>query len=77
MEAYTHTIDMTALPHDIKHQKLFGTLDSLKPGETLKIINDHEPKPLRFRLEAMQKGAFGWEYEQEGPDVWKVVITRN
>ena len=68
---------MTALPHDIKHQKLFGTISSLQSGETLKIINDHDPKPLRFRLEAMQKGAFGWEYEQEGPDVWKVIITKN
>lgn len=77
MEAYTYTIDMTTLPQFEKHQKLFGTLDSLKPGETLKIINDHDPRPLRFRLEAEQKGMFGWEYEQEGPQVWMVVITRN
>ena len=56
MEETTYTVDMIALPHEEKHQKLFGTINALKPGETLKIINDHDPKPLQFRLEAIQKG---------------------
>ncbi len=77
MKEYTHTIDMTALPQFEKHQKLFGTIDSLKSGETLKIINDHDPKPLKYKLEIEQKGMFAWEYEQEGPHIWMVVITRN
>jgi uncharacterized protein (DUF2249 family) len=73
----TYTVDMITLPHDIKHQKLFGTIGSMQSGETLLIINDHDPRPLYFRLNGQQPGAFGWEYEQEGPDVWKVIVTRN
>ncbi len=77
MEENTYTIDMTTLSHEIKHQKLFGTIESMKSGETLKIINDHNPAPLRFRLEAGQPGMFGWKYEQEGPEQWVVIISRN
>ena len=77
MEETTYTVDMISLPHEVKHQKLFGTIGSMQPGETLKIINDHDPKPLQFRLQAQGEGMFGWEYEQEGPEVWKVIVTRN
>jgi len=77
MEVYTYDLDLTKMDHVEKHQKLFGTIASLKSGETLRIINDHDPRPLRFRLEAEQKGAFGWQYEQEGPEKWIVVISRN
>lgn len=77
MAEYTHTLDLPTMSHEEKHQKLFGTLDSLKPGETLKIINDHDPKPLRFRLEAQEKGGYGWEYQLEGPERWIIIITRN
>lgn len=77
MGTYTYDLDLTVMGHDEKHQKLFGTIASLKSGQTLRITNDHDPKPLRFRLEAAEKGAFGWEYEQEGPERWIVVISRN
>ena len=48
----------------------------MKSGETLKITNDHDPKPLRYQFEAEYKGQFEWEYEQSGPKDWIVNIKR-
>ena len=45
-------------------------------GETLKIINDHDPRPLRYRFATMCEGEFQWEYEQEGKIDWVVKIKR-
>ena len=59
-----------------RHELIFQTWDSLKPGETLKIINDHDPKPLRYQFEAEYKGQYQWEYEQEGPKDWMVKILK-
>jgi uncharacterized protein (DUF2249 family) len=42
----------------------------------MKIINDHDPKPLRYQFEAEQSGKFAWEYEQQGPVDWIVNIKR-
>lgn len=45
-------------------------------GQSLRIINDHDPKPLCYQFEAEQKGRFEWEYEQRGPKDWIVKIKR-
>jgi uncharacterized protein (DUF2249 family) len=42
----------------------------------MEIINDHDPRPLRYQFEAEQSGTFEWEYEQEGPVDWIVNIKR-
>jgi len=39
-------------------------------------VNDHDPKPLRYQLAAERPNLFGWTYEAEGPDVWRVRIER-
>lgn len=77
MNVCTYDLNLTTMSHETKHQKLFGTIASLKSGETLRITNDHDPKPLRHRLEAKKEGTFGWEYVQEGPETWIILISRN
>jgi uncharacterized protein (DUF2249 family) len=42
----------------------------------LRIINDHDPKPLHYQFEAEQKGKYEWEYEKQGPSDWIVKIKR-
>jgi uncharacterized protein (DUF2249 family) len=69
-------LDLRPMPPFERHEKIFQTWDTLKAGEILRIINDHDPKPLRYQFEAEQKGKFDWEYEQEGPKDWIVNIKR-
>jgi uncharacterized protein (DUF2249 family) len=46
--------------------------------ESFIIINDHDPKPLRYQMAAMHgKESFSWDYIEEGPKVWKVHIGKN
>ena len=59
-----------------RHEKIFEKWDALKPGETLKIINDHDPKPLHYQFEAEYKNHYEWEYEQQGPKDWVVKIKK-
>lgn len=65
----------TIMPFE-RHELIFQKWDAVKPGETLKIINDHDPKPLRYQFEVEYKGQYEWEYEQSGPKDWIVKIKR-
>ena len=76
MNAKIEILDLRPLPPRERHAKIFETWNRLESGETMKIINDHDPKPLRYQFEAEQSGKFDWEYEQEGPADWIVKIKR-
>lgn len=69
-------LDLRAIPVWERHDKIFEQWEGLKKGETLKIINDHDPKPLHYQFEAEHKGQYEWEYEQSGPRDWIVNIKR-
>lgn len=62
-------------PRD-RHPMIFNTFDNLKQGESFELINDHAPKPLYYQFMHEREGLFGWEYLEEGPEVWRVRITR-
>ena len=59
-----------------RHPKIFDTFDSLQPGDKMILINDHDPKPLKYQLEAERTGQLEWEYILTGPEVWKVEILK-
>jgi uncharacterized protein (DUF2249 family) len=42
----------------------------------LQITNDHDPRPLRFELEADFPGAYKWDYLEQGPEIWRVAIRK-
>lgn len=69
-------LDVRMIPPRDKHPSIFRAFDSLAIGETLLLVNDHDPRPLRYQLAAEQPDTFDWVYEAEGPDVWRVRITR-
>lgn len=70
------SVDVRELPPRQRHPLIFAALDRMVHGETLELVNDHDPKPLYYQISAERSGQFGWEYLQEGPDVWKVQITK-
>ncbi|HZV50727.1 MAG TPA: DUF2249 domain-containing protein [Candidatus Dormibacteraeota bacterium] len=69
-------LDVRSIPPPRRHQLIFGLLDRLPRGEALVLVNDHDPLPLRYQLEATRENAYGWEYLEEGPRTWRVRITR-
>jgi len=69
-------LDVRAIPPRDKHPTIFATFAALEPGESFVLVNDHDPKPLRYQMEAELAGEFGWEYLEQGPEVWRVAISR-
>lgn len=59
-----------------RHPKIFNTFDGLRAGEMMVLINDHDPKPLKYQLEAERPGQMEWKYIEQGPDIWKVEIIK-
>lgn len=59
-----------------RHPLIFKTFDELNKGEAFILINDHDPKPLQYQFMHEREGAFAWDYLQQGPDEWKVKITK-
>jgi uncharacterized protein (DUF2249 family) len=72
----TTTLDVRELPRRDRHPTIFSTFDALRPGESLELVNDHDPKPLRHQFEARLPGTFTWEYLEEGPEAWRVRIDK-
>ncbi len=70
------TLDLRAMPLVEWYEKILQIWNNLKPGEMLKVINNHDPRPLRYHFAAEQAGNFKWEYEQEGPVDLIVKIKR-
>lgn len=69
-------IDVRELAPQERHAKIFGSFDELLPGEALQIVNDHDPLPLRRQLDSRSPGQFQWAYLQQGPDQWRVLISK-
>lgn len=69
------TIDVREMPPRERHPAIFELLDRLQPGETLRLVNDHDPMPLRYQLDATRPGQLRWEYVAQGPEVWEVHLT--
>jgi len=69
-------IDVRALACEQRHALIFSTFAGLADGKALELVNDHDPKPLRNVFQAQYPGKFGWEYLEQGPDTWRVAITR-
>ena len=72
----TAELDVRTLPPGERHEIIFSRLDDLAVGEALVILNDHDPKPLRYQSEALWPGRYEWAYEEAGPVVWRVSISR-
>lgn len=69
------TLDVRPMAPKARHETIFDRIDELATGETLRLVNDHDPAPLRYQLDATRPDQFRWEYVEQGPEVWAVDIT--
>ena len=70
-------LDVTSLEPQLKHPTIFARFDELAPGESLILLNDHDPRPLYYQLVNQRGDIFTWEYLEQGPEVYKIKITQN
>jgi uncharacterized protein (DUF2249 family) len=70
------TIDVRTLVPAQRHATIFRLVNELSPGGRFVLVNDHDPKPLYYQLEAEYPKQFSWTYLERGPDVWRVEIGK-
>ncbi|PTM42105.1 DUF2249 domain-containing protein [Bosea sp. 124] len=70
------TIDTRQIPPLQRHPLIFSTFEQLQPGEGFLLVNNHEPWPLLYQFNIRHPDAFEWEYQAEGPEIWRVRISR-
>ncbi len=70
------TLDVREMPPWERHPTIFNTFDELEVGDTLKLVNDHEPKPLYYQFMAEMPGRVAGESEQLGPREWVALIKK-
>lgn len=71
-----NTLDVRLISPRRRRLTVAAVINALAPGESLVLVNDRDPQPLRNRFSAEQQSAFKWEYLEHGPAVWRVRITR-
>jgi uncharacterized protein (DUF2249 family) len=61
-------LDLRETPPAQRHPKIHSAFETLESGETLRIINDHEPKPLfyEFQAEVERFDADNYQCQREG-----------
>ena len=74
MQPHDHSTPEAIYPFDargvakrFRHAAIFGALDSLQPGETMRFANDHDPLPLLMQIAQRYGDSVGIEYRQCEP----------
>jgi uncharacterized protein (DUF2249 family) len=67
-----HPFDARGVAKRFRHAAIFGALQSLNPGETMRFVNDHDPLPLLAQLRQAFGESLGIEYVRR--DSGEIVI---
>ena len=62
-----YPFDARGVAKRFRHAAIFGALDALQPGETMRFCNDHDPLPLLAQIDSRVGGAVKIEYVQREP----------
>jgi uncharacterized protein (DUF2249 family) len=68
--------DARGIAKRFRHSAIFGALDALKPGETMRFVNDHDPLPLLQQLGARYGETVRIEYREREPGAIVIDFTR-
>lgn len=70
-----YPFDARGVAKRFRHAAIFGALDSLQPGETMRFCNDHDPLPLLAQAQGRYGPNIQIEYVQREPG--EIVIDFN
>jgi uncharacterized protein (DUF2249 family) len=64
-----YELDLRDVAPPKRHPTIMKAFEEMESGGVLKLVNDHEPKPLYYQMreEVDAFDADGYEVEQEGP----------
>jgi uncharacterized protein (DUF2249 family) len=62
-----YPFDARGIAKRFRHAAIFGALDSLRPGETMLFVNDHDPLPLLDQVRQRYGERVDISYRQREP----------
>ena len=68
--------DGRSIPCSVKHGQIIQCWLDLAAGDYFVLLNDHDPKRLREQFSNEWPGACDWQYLQQGPEEFRVKITK-
>ncbi len=71
-----YPFDARGVAKRFRHAAIFGALDSLHPGETMRFCNDHDPLPLLAQMQARYGEGISIEYVQREMGAIVIDFTR-
>ena len=70
-------LDVRTIEPKYRFEAIIGAWHRLAPGEVLDLWVDHDPQCMYYTLKALHGGdSFSFEYLEQGPEVWRVEVTR-
>ena len=72
-----YPFDARGIAKRFRHAAIFGALDALTSGETMRFVNDHDPLPLLDQLAARYGQAVTIRYVQREPGAIVIDFVKN
>jgi uncharacterized protein (DUF2249 family) len=72
----TKEIDVRELSAQLKHPIIFDAFKALSVDGTMQLISDQSLRPLHYQFDYEFSGNYKWNSVAEGPDIWRVNITK-
>lgn len=69
-------IEDQQLPASEKPGYIFDTFDSLEPGDSIILISSYDPEALWSLFDEKRPSQFTLEYLLNGPEEWRVKLTK-
>ncbi|MBD0740634.1 DUF2249 domain-containing protein [Streptomyces sp. CBMA29] len=69
-------LDVRPLPKPGRHPAVFAAYDALAVGDSLVLVNDHDPRRLREEFATEHPGGHDWRYEDKAPGEWRIRIRK-
>ena len=69
-------LDLRSIERPQRHALVFEAVDKLPLGGSLVLTNDHDPLHLQRQMEQVRSGEVSWEYLENGPQDFRVRLTR-
>lgn len=71
-----YPFDARGVAKRFRHAAIFGALDALMAGETMRFCNDHDPLPLLAQLEQRYGDGLAIRYVQREPGAIVIDFAR-
>lgn len=67
-DSNTHIFDARGVARRFRHSAIFGAIDVLRSGETMRFVNDHDPLPLIAQLRERLGECLTVTYRERGAE---------